>query len=635
MLLLFVIFAASFIDDFISLFGHFDSFHWYDLIDTVIVITIIMPLFYFFIRNINLYAGRLQDRLHDNKKIAEELYHKNKELSESKERYQNLLDISPNAVTVQSEGIFVYINDAGLKMLGASSREEVIGMSVLDIIPSNYHETVKKRIGQLFMGNQVSSMEYPILRLDGKRIIIESTMTKIDFMDQTAFLAVASDVTERKSMEEKLQYMAYHDKLTGLPNRYMLSDYLKRAIDRCQSNEQKLAVLFIDLDGFKTINDTKGHETGDQLLMQAAERLVSAVQSKGIVSRQGGDEFILLLEEMEKTEVEKLSQHIVDTFTAPFIINNEEFFTSPSIGISLYPGDGIGSEALIKNADTAMYLAKKRGRNNYQFFVSISEDILDRKIKIENGLRRAIEYHELHLHYQPKVDLKTGKWQGVEALLRWNHPNFGFVSPAEFIPAAEKTGLIVPIGKWALETACRQLKTWQEQGLPEITVAVNVSAIQCQSGNFVKMVEEILSKHQLEARFLELEITESVMQDIKESYNKIVQLKKIGVKISIDDFGTGYSSLSVLNRLPIDFVKIDKSFVDKVMTNDHTASLVKTMIQMGASLNFELIAEGIEEEQQAKFLVENGCQMGQGYFYSRPLPQEEIEVLLKEELVNN
>lgn len=436
-------------------------------------------------------------------------------------------------------------------------------------------------------------------------------------------------------LNEQLKRMAYNDILTGLPNRYMLNEYLNEFLDFGEQNNTKFAVLFIDLDRFKFINDTMGHDMGDVLLIKVKDRLVKCVREGDVVSRQGGDEFVILLKDINESKVRDVAERILDSFKNPFLLNNEEHYSSPSIGISLYPKDGNDDKSLIKKADIAMYLAKKRGKNTYQFFIHEPESILDRTTKLEHGLRKALDNNQFVLHYQPQIELETGEWKGVEALLRWNHPEFGLVPPDEFIPIAEETGLIVPIGKWVIETACKQNKEWKEQGFIPLRVAVNVSALQFQDRNFVKSVNQILNEHQLAPEYLELELTESVMQNVKESSEILHQFKKIGVKTSIDDFGTGYSSLNVLNRLPIDFVKIDKSFVNEIGINSNSTSLVKTMIDIGSNLNFELIAEGIEDEIQADFLNKNGCRYGQGYLYSPPLRAEEIEKLIQRQLVRN
>jgi len=618
-----------------TLIGHGDE-HLHALIDAMIVITVTTPLFYIFLKDIKQYAEHLERQLSQNKKAAEDLNRKNQALIESQERYRNLLDISPNAITVQLDGKFVYINRIAMKLLGAQSPEEVIGKSVFEVIPGEYHETAKHRIEMVLKDSKVEiePMQYPIIRLDGKKIYVESVVAKIDYLGKSAVLAVTADVTERKKLEKKLHYMAYHDQLTGLPNRYLLNDHLQESLIRCRRNGQKLAVIYIDLDGFKFINDTKGHDVGDLLLKMASDRIVDALCNDSIVARIGGDEFVAVIERVELPLIKEIAVRIIDEFSTPFILDGEEFYMTPSVGISLFPDDGQSGEELIKNADVAMYFAKKRGKNNFQFFIDDPQDVFGRKIKLEQGLRKAIENNELLLLYQPKYELSSEKIEGVEALLRWNHPELGLVSPLEFIPIAEEIGMIGQIGEWVIETACKQMKQWMDLGVFPSSVAVNVSTIQFQDRNFAVFMKRILSKYGLEPCLLEIEITESVMQDVNESMATLTQLKELGIKISIDDFGTGYSSLNILHRLPIDFVKIDKSFVSEISTNSSTETLVKTIIELGKKLNFELIAEGIETIEQKNILLKSGCRFGQGYLYSQPLPPDEIVTLLKKQYVN-
>lgn len=345
-----------------------------------------------------------------------------------------------------------------------------------------------------------------------------------------------------------------------------------------------------------TVRFSMGHEAGDELLKQVAARLLGCVREGDLVSRQGGDEFAILMENSNEEMVREVSDRMIEAFSPPFMIKNKQFFTTPSIGISIFPLDGHDRETLFSKADTAMYLAKKRGKNNYQFFHHEQGNMMERKIFIEQELRKAIETGQFYLEYQPKLDIQTERIYGVEALARWKHPELDSISPTEFILIAEESGLIISLGKWILNEACKQNKLWQELGI-NIKMAVNVSPLQFEDSNFIETVKQIIKKHQLPAQYLGFEVTESVMKDFQKSSLIIQELKHLGVKISIDDFGTGYSSLSVLSSLPIDLVKIDKSFINDIITNASTASLVKTMIEMGRNLKFELIAEGIEEKQ--------------------------------------
>lgn len=437
---------------------------------------------------------------------------------------------------------------------------------------------------------------------------------------------------DKKKTEESINFLAYHDSLTGLANRFQLTKTLQTAI--ASPNHQRIAIIYVDLDRFKFINDTMGHDYGDELLIQASKRLKECARKSDLVARQGGDEFIVLVKDATPDQAEAVAKKIIHYFSKPFYLKNEEFFLSTSIGISTYPDDGNQVNELIKYADKAMYLVKQHGKNNYQFYLHEEKTVVERKLKLEHGLKRALENEEFELYYQPKVELLSGNIFGVEALIRWNHPELGMVPPLDFIPIAEQTGMILPIGDWVLQEACRQNKVWYDAG-KEIKMAINVSSLQFEDNFFIVKVKNALENHRLPAEYLELEITESVMQNISHSAVIIQELKKIGVKISIDDFGTGYSSLSVLNNLPIDIVKIDRSFINDMLLTWNASVLVKTIIEMGDNLNFQLIAEGIEDELQLEFLIEKGCHFGQGYLFSPPLKLSSFDELLDKQVFVN
>ncbi|PLR92832.1 GGDEF and EAL domain-containing protein [Bacillus sp. T33-2] len=552
---------------------------------------------------------------------------------ESEGRYRSLVELSPDIIAVFSKGKIDYINETGSRLVGASSPEELIGTSIWKFAHPHILEKIPDKELAAEELEDTKNFEFKAVRLDGQFIDVEMSTMPILFEGRPATQVVGRDVTQRKKAEKTIQLMAYHDTLTGLPNRNRFRQHLNDVLQ--QQENKMLAVLFLDLDRFKIINDTKGHSVGDILLQKVAKRLEQAVQGDGMVSRQGGDEFIILLENLDKPEVTKIAQRILDEFSNPIEINDQEFFVTTSIGISLFPVDGDDEETLIKNADTAMYLAKERGKNNFQFYTSQLHGLSSRKMELENGLRKALEQDQLSLYYQPQVDLETGKIIGVEALLRWKHPDHGFISPLEFIPLAEETGLIVSIGKWVLKTACEHNKAWQKLGLAAIPIAVNISVRQIQDDDFVATVKTILNETGLHPRYLELEITESIMQNIERSTFVLNQLKDLGVKISMDDFGTGYSSLSYLKHLPIDSIKIDKSFVDDIIHHSNQGAMVKTIIDMGHNLKFKVIAEGIENQEQVDFLRKNACGVGQGYFYSPPLPSDKVEKLLYSGLAKN
>ncbi|MDP4090035.1 MAG: EAL domain-containing protein [Bacillota bacterium] len=429
--------------------------------------------------------------------------------------------------------------------------------------------------------------------------------------------------------QDQIRQMAYYDALTGLPNRNSLNDYLNESITKADKTGQKLAVMFIDLDNFKNINDIFGHNFGDMLLKQAGSRLLSCISTEGTVFRYGGDEFIVLLDNTGEKECVSLAERIIIDFSHPFEVYTNEIYSSPSIGISIYPQHGQDAETIIKNSDNAMYLAKKHGKNNFQFFNQGLSRTLSRKIDLENGLRKALQNNELFLCYQPLVEINSRRIFGFEALLRWNHPSLGMISPAEFIPLAEESGLIVPIGLWVLETACRQSKAWRESYSADILISINASGYQFTYSDFCKDVNEILKGAGSSPESVIIEITESVMQDSRLASQIVRELKEIGVKVAIDDFGTGYSSLGLLKNLDIDILKIDSSFISDVSGNPNTLAILDLIINMGNKLNFDIIIEGIETEPQADLLKRNSCRFGQGYLFSRPLPVNDIEAMLK------
>jgi diguanylate cyclase len=436
---------------------------------------------------------------------------------------------------------------------------------------------------------------------------------------------------ERKRYQEQLEHQANYDALTGLPNRNLLHDRLKQAV-YAQRHARAIAVVFIDLDHFKFINDSLGHSAGDKLLQEMAERLRQAVRDGDTVSRLGGDEFILVLNDQQNEDIVfRAMQRIISEVSKPAVIDGQELTVTCSAGISLYPQDGPDVDTLLKNADAAMYRAKEHGRNNFQFYTAEMNKLVNERLSLESHLRRALERHELLLHYQPKLELKTGSIVGVEALLRWQHPEWGLLYPDRFIGLAEETGLIVQIGEWVLRTACTQARAWQDAGLPPITMSVNLSARQFRQDALFKSVARILSETGLHPERLEIEITESMVMHNAEAAIAILKgLKEIGVHLSVDDFGTGYSSLAYLKTLPIGILKIDKSFVKDIEGPEGKKDglLAQAIISLGHSLKLKVIAEGVEEQAQLDFLKQNHCDEAQGYLFSRPVPPEECELLL-------
>ncbi|WP_335944192.1 EAL domain-containing protein [Pseudomonas sp. G166] len=430
---------------------------------------------------------------------------------------------------------------------------------------------------------------------------------------------------------ERVEYLAYHDGLTSLPNRSLFSKMLSQSISEASRYHRQLAVLFLDLDRFKQINDTLGHDAGDKLLQEVAGRLRACLRHSDTVARLGGDEFVILLPELsEDSYVAITAQKILSTIARPFNLQDHEFRVTASVGISLFPRDGLDEQTLKKNADIAMYQAKQQGKNNFQFYSEkLNAGSLER-MTLELSLRHALERQEFELHYQAKRDIRSGQITGMEALLRWDHPDLGIVAPMQFIPIAEETGLIVPIGKWVLKTACLQNVAWQQQGLPHLGVAVNLTARQFADENLLTDLAAILAETGMEASLLELEIAESLlMQDVKRALSVLTGLKLLKVRIAIDDFGIGYSSLTALKQFPLDAIKIDRSFICDVTSVSEDKALTEAIIAMGRTLSLTVVAQGVETKEQADFLRENACDEFQGFYFNRPVPADQFKVLLQ------
>jgi diguanylate cyclase (GGDEF)-like protein len=437
---------------------------------------------------------------------------------------------------------------------------------------------------------------------------------------------------ERKKTEDRIQRMSRYDSLTNVANRSFLYDRLEVALARARRLNRIVAVLLLDLDHFKNINDTLGHTFGDRILKRVAERLTGSLRASDIVARMGGDEFAVLLPEIEQVgDVAQVADKIMAALRAPVMLDEQELFVSTSIGSSIYPDDGEDAETLLKNADSAVQRAKQIGRNNLQFYSPLMNAKASKRLQLGNALRRALEREEFLLHYQPQVDLEGGRIVGVEALVRWRHPGLGLVSPMEFIPLAEETGLILPIGEWVLREACRQTREWHDAGIPPFRVSVNLSNRQFNQKGLVDSITEALRETRLEPQHLALELTESgFMHNEEEAIATLHTLKEMGIRVSIDDFGTGYSSLRYLKRFPIDELKIDRSFVRDITTDHDDAAIVGAIIAMGNSLRLTVVAEGVETREQLDFLRAQGCSVIQGFYLSRPLPTGEMTRVFEE-----
>ncbi|MED4461030.1 sensor domain-containing protein [Metabacillus fastidiosus] len=555
------------------------------------------------------------------------------ELTNSEKRYRTLFEHASDAIylfEMDKRGKplqFIDVNNVACERFGYS-REELLSMSPLDITSKSRLEKVDDTQQELLENTQIM-FEGEYISKTGEKIPSEISASIITLGNKKVTFAISRDIRERKKAEEQIKHLAFHDSLTGLLNRSSFNSYLNKTIEEIHLTNEKVAVLFLDLDRFKITNDTLGHHIGDLLLVEAARRLENCVSEKDIVARQGGDEFIILLHHTEQSILDTTSIHIVEELNKPFIIEGHEIFTSPSIGISIYPHDGKDSASLIKNADTAMYAVKTSGKNNYQYYSSEMNQKNKRKMLLESALRNALNHNELSIYYQPKINIHTKELTGVEALLRWNSTEHGTVSPTEFIPIAEESGLIIPIGEWVLKTACRQNKLWQDSGYVPINMSINLSARQFQQNNLIPVIKETLEETQLDSKYLNLEITETMaMININQSVTKLKQLKELGVSLSLDDFGTGYSSLNYLKKFPLDVLKIDKSFIHDIISDEQSTAIVKAIISVSKSLNLTVIAEGVETIEQLEILKSEKCDLAQGYYYSPPIPAYELEKML-------
>jgi len=498
------------------------------------------------------------------------------------------------------------------------------------IIHPDDRAMVEEAVGQLCNG-QVLDVEYRIIHASGEvRWVRERTVPILQMNGAIQrYDGITIDITERKRSELKITHMAYHDVLTDLPNRRLFHDRLQRELSTAEENGTSVAVMFIDLDNFKRINDTLGHVVGDMLLQEVVQVLTRALRPDDLIARLGGDEFAILLRTISREEAARLAENIITALSRPLYVQQHELFITTSIGISVFPDDGTDMDTLLRFADAAMYNAKEKGKNNFQFYSATNHHNIHRELEMEKHLRRALELDEFHLRYQPQLDLQTGRVIGLEALLRWRNPVLGDVSPSEFIPLAEASGLIVPIGEWVLQTACADLKKWQDAGLPPVHVSVNLSSRQFHRQDLCTIIADVLSETGLHPQYLDLEITESMTMEVDAALSILTRLKQLGVQVSIDDFGTGYSSLSYLKSFPIDRIKIDQSFIREIKSDPKQAAIVSTIISMTKNLQLKAIAEGVETPEQLAYLEQLGCDEVQGFFFARPLPSEEIPAWLE------
>jgi diguanylate cyclase (GGDEF)-like protein/PAS domain S-box-containing protein len=556
-------------------------------------------------------------------------------LREAERRYHSLFDNAIEGIfRTTPDGRYLDANPALARIYGFDSTEE-LAQSLRDIRAQLYVDPERRAEFMRIVKarGSISGFESQVYRKNGDIIWISENAREVTDDDGVVlhYEGTVEDVTDRKLYEVRIEQQANYDTLTGLANRSLLNDRLQQALMMAASYGTRLAVVFVDLDRFKYINDSLGHHVGDQLLCVMSQRLRACVRETDTVARLGGDEFVLLLNGLVETDsVSALLDRMLLEIAAPWTTQNGQFDVTCSVGIAMYPDDGNDAQTLLKHADSAMYRAKERGRNNFQFFTRELNAQMTERLELESGLRRALERDQFCLYYQPRIDLATGAIIGAEALMRWRVSDTEMVQPERFIPLAEETGLIVPMGQWALREACQQNQRWRAAGLPTLVVAVNVSLRQFQRDDFLRTIVDALQETGLSAAGLEIEVTESsVMHNAERLIDMLCSIKALGVHISVDDFGTGYSSLSYLKRFPVDRLKIDRSFVQDILFDKDGEAIVRTIIALGHNLGLKVVAEGVENVQQVEYLRKNGCDELQGYYYGRPMPAAEFEQLLR------
>lgn len=617
------------------------------ILDGLLLTILVSPILYLFLfRPLNVHIAALrqaQDLLRQQRDHLEEevrhrtaeLVERNREIVDREAHFRAVVEGASEAIlTLDEQGLVVRNNTAAEKIFGFASgkmaRTPLIGILTPD--------SAKRCLASDGLLYPISDLSLEAQNKSGEIIPILMSVSTFKHENIHYFTAIIQDISERVTFEKRLVQLAYYDSLTGLPNRRLFHDRLGQALERARRNEKLVGILFLDLDHFKDINDTLGHLFGDRLLQETAKRLSDLLRKEDTVARLGGDEFTVILESIGNVvDAENAAKKILHSIRQPFKLGEHEIHVTSSIGITLYPFDDSDIERLIMNADWAMYQAKSHGRDTYELYTAkIYSEATERRA-METSFRKAVEaadflvqyQPQFVLHYQPEVDRYSGEVVGVEALIRWQHPELGMIGPDRFIPLAEATGLIIPLGEWVLRTACKQAFAWRKAGFPPFHMAVNVSALQLKNREIVSQVARILGETGMEGRYLELELTESVVITKSEELIAILRdLKEMGITISIDDFGTGHSSLANLQLLPIDKVKIDISFIRNVTTSKQDAAIVVSTIEMAHKLGLKVVAEGVETEEQQMFLLEHHCDIMQGYHFSRPVAAKDLEALL-------
>jgi len=546
---------------------------------------------------------------------------------ESEERLRKFSEATHEGIVFHEKGVITDCNDAALRLAGCTY-EEMVGQPVLSFVPPEGRDVVMNNIR---MGYE-RPYEGELLARDGRRVAVEFTGKLMPFKGKQYRMTVVRDVSDRKEAEARIHFLAHHDVLTGLPNRALLMDRLEFILASARRRDSKAGVLFIDLDNFKTVNDSLGHAAGDALLRVVASRIEDALRGVDVVSRLGGDEFLVVLPDLDSEQAPvAVAEKLLAAVCEPVTVEGQSLTVSPSIGIAVFPRDGTNADTLIKNADAAMYLAKDRGRANFQFFSERLSQTAFNTLSLETRMRETIREEGFALDFQPQLRVDTGRLVGIEALVRWPQPDGTTVMPNDFIPVAEQRGLIMPIGAWVLRAACRQNRLWQHAGLPKVPIAVNLSTIQFKQRNFVEEVERALAETGLEPAWLAFDLTESMLvADTPELGRTLEGLKALGVKLSIDDFGTGHSSLSRLRRWPIDKLKIDRTFVRDVPGDGDASAITGAVVDLARNLGITVMAEGVENEAQRQFLLERGCDEMQGFLVARPMPAAGMAAFMAE-----
>ncbi|MGB4064826.1 MAG: EAL domain-containing protein [Azonexus sp.] len=551
-------------------------------------------------------------------------------LTEREAMFRTTMEAAQVGIFVLQDQCFKYVNPYLTRLFGYSAEEMVGRMGPLDVVVPELHAFVIDQMQARAAGTSGHHYEITAVRKDGSAFPAMIFGSPSVFDGRPASVGTLLDISSQKAAEQRIRELADYDVLTGLPNRRLLRERFVQLLAAAERDKTEIAVIFLDLDHFKRVNDSLGHSVGDELLVEVARRLDSVVRRIDTLARLGGDEFIFAMPGFHTAAAADVARRLIDVFSRPFEVAGHELTVTPSLGISIYPHDGQDLETLLKNADTAMYRAKDIGRNTFQFYATeMNTATLDRLL-MESNLRRALAQNEFVLQYQPLVNLRTGMVIGVEALIRWQHPELGTIMPDSFIHVAEETGLINPIGDWVLCEACRQAKVWCDEGLPSLVMAVNVAPVQFRQPGFVEMVAGALASSGLDASLLELELTErTVMHDADINLGTLSALHRMGVELSLDDFGTGYSSLAYLKRFPVGKLKIDRSFVNDLETDPDDWAIASTIVSMGRSLRMTVLAEGVETGEQLAQLRKMGCDMAQGYYFSRPTSAAGIAEILR------